>query len=1091
MGPASSNYGPVARTTPQSLAPTSLEAVLSGTQVPPGTTVTAVERSVRIRKSSPSEGGNKTSPGKRILEHELAEAQSHMQGQYEAFERALEMQRSELKNEAEEFLQFNNANRTGQFELAAGQHRYEANLAMQLQLERAGTEFKYFRQKLQDAQLLESRCEEFESEYQRSQNRIELGIKQHSAEIKAYSSTKHLLDQAVAAEEGAMDLYKESSSELTAMQFAEKRIQGRYDKTISEYAALKEVKAPDVTMVDLAEKDQLNGEIEANAKLQEANAKLQEAMKDVEEQLAQEKQLNVSSASRKVQDKAEVWKYEQKVEATRSEFQSELASSTQPLHVKIVRLEDELEDERVICEAQTEFAEELQAQADHAQDRYYKVAVELKESRTKVLPVEASIEIEKDRKGREDKHDESHAEAIASSSKETPMVKASVQVDAPPVTSGVTVPMDYRRTDEVKVEPLPDPKGFRKWKMALRKLVAGASTDPDEAFKWFCEVDSAKAPEELNQKGKFTILDAKLAAGLGKVLGGELGRQIEILEEQAALKSQMLSGRATAWHIFQHYKLSETEGAILEFEDLQKVELKGENLRALVNDWDLVLCSLKEVPSKSILESMFRTQLNKAESMKTVLALYDQDITQKGASKDYDRLLSMTRTHVAQKRRDKVANDLRSRGKGTPGTRAQSNNKRTKPQQGDCRQWLKFGECSRGDECSWAHDEDKRPEKPSGKTAGRKSSGKGSKSRSSSPKGGREGRNRSTTPSSKVRGTSPSGKEGRPTCTFYLRGECNRGKNCEYFHPQPCTHFNAGSCKLGEECEFAHFTAEPKEKAKAKTKAKVGAPAVLMTLFAATLAGTGNTLKIDEVPISSPVGNSRTQVLPSGIQFCMPAVPVACMGVQFSIPKEDQLRVTYRDEVPSLGVYQWKTPGYDMDVVNPDKVDLVLSKEHARMARSRAANLHVDVYGEFTPEEQTAFFIRPEPLDEKDAVQPPDRKNGGKEEEKGTQDESLAKTRKCVKGTQDESLAKTRKCVKGILQDESLAKTRKCVKGILKDDTQDESLAKTRKCVKGILKQRTLFKVPSAVGKKNKRLILVDSGASFHIVFLRPYQQRK
>ena len=184
---------------------------------------------------------------------------------------------------------------------------------MQLQLERAGTEFKYFRQKLQDAQLLESRCEEFESEYQRSQNRIELGIKQHSAEIKAYSSTKHLLDQAVAAEEGAMDLYKESSSELTAMQFAEKRIQGRYDKTISEYAALKEVKAPDVTMVDLAEKDQLNGEIEANAKLQEANAKLQEAMKDVEEQLAQEKQLNVSSASRKVQDKAEVWKYEQKV----------------------------------------------------------------------------------------------------------------------------------------------------------------------------------------------------------------------------------------------------------------------------------------------------------------------------------------------------------------------------------------------------------------------------------------------------------------------------------------------------------------------------------------------------------------------------------------------------------------------------------------------------------------------------------------------------------------------------------------------------------------------------------------------------------
>jgi hypothetical protein len=45
-------------------------------------------------------------------------------------------------------------------------------------------------------------------------------------------------------------------------------------------------------------------------------------------------------------------------------------------------------------------------------------------------------------------------------------------------------------------------------------------------------VDHATDPEPLKHPGNFAVLDAKLAAGFGKVLHGELGRSINFLQEK-------------------------------------------------------------------------------------------------------------------------------------------------------------------------------------------------------------------------------------------------------------------------------------------------------------------------------------------------------------------------------------------------------------------------------------------------------------------------------------------------------------------------------------------------------------------------------
>ena len=77
--------------------------------------------------------------GKRVLEHQLAEVQLRMQEQYESLERPLAQQRAELRTETEEFVASSESERTDKFEAATAEYRYETNLAMQLQNERACT----------------------------------------------------------------------------------------------------------------------------------------------------------------------------------------------------------------------------------------------------------------------------------------------------------------------------------------------------------------------------------------------------------------------------------------------------------------------------------------------------------------------------------------------------------------------------------------------------------------------------------------------------------------------------------------------------------------------------------------------------------------------------------------------------------------------------------------------------------------------------------------------------------------------------------------------------------------------------------------
>ena len=101
-------------------------------------------------------------------------------------------------------------------------------------------------------------------------------------------------------------------------------------------------------------------------------------------------------------------------------------------------------------------------------------------------------------------------------------------------------------------------------------------------------------------------------------------------------------------------------------------------------------------------------RIRESEKLKTVLELYDLEIHQKKLGPDYHRLKTMVKRKIEQ--------DIRNENFGTRNgnyeTNAAVKNQGTKQRAqrilGDCWQWIVNGQCSKGDNCSFRHDINKR-----------------------------------------------------------------------------------------------------------------------------------------------------------------------------------------------------------------------------------------------------------------------------------------------------------------------------------------------------------------------------------------------
>ena len=108
---------------------------------------------------------------------------------------------------------------------------------------------------------------------------------------------------------------------------------------------------------------------------------------------------------------------------------------------------------------------------------------------------------------------------------------------------------------------------------------------------------------------------------------------------------------------------------------------------------------------------------------------------------------------------------------------------------GDCWQWEANGQCSRGDNCSFRHDINKRAKMTQPNP---------------SPNSFMQQNERNASRTRSHRGRSPSCRMSRWPCKEYLKGTCTNSF-CEKWHPPECLFYKTKSgCRFGEKCSHAH-----------------------------------------------------------------------------------------------------------------------------------------------------------------------------------------------------------------------------------------------------------------------------------------------
>ena len=80
--------------------------------------------------------------------------------------------------------------------------------------------------------------------------------------------------------------------------------------------------------------------------------------------------------------------------------------------------------------------------------------------------------------------------------------------------------------------------------------------------------------EELCDNGEFPELDALAGLEWDKVISCEFRKNVQVKEYELSKADRMIKGRQVTWMVYDHFKLSDIDGAMLNWEEIFRVELK-------------------------------------------------------------------------------------------------------------------------------------------------------------------------------------------------------------------------------------------------------------------------------------------------------------------------------------------------------------------------------------------------------------------------------------------------------------------------------------------------------------------------------------
>ena len=212
-----------------------------------------------------------------------------------------------------------------------------------------------------------------------------------------------------------------------------------------------------------------------------------------------------------------------------------------------------------------------------------------------------------------------------------------------------------------------------------------------------------------NSNAKFEVLDARIASALNKIIHNtQFKRKVSLEARKAPKKDSFLRGRQIAHLIYEYFWVTGANDSVENYADLFTIALRNDDIQEFDSKWDGILLSMTKIPSDDILEGLYKLRIRESEKLKTVWGLYDLEIRQKKAGPDYHRLKTMVKRSIEQDIRIKNFEARNGNYQRNAVVKNQGTKQREQRTLGDCWQWKANGQCSKGDNCSFRHDINKR-----------------------------------------------------------------------------------------------------------------------------------------------------------------------------------------------------------------------------------------------------------------------------------------------------------------------------------------------------------------------------------------------
>ena len=271
------------------------------------------------------------------------------------------------------------------------------------------------------------------------------------------------------------------------------------------------------------------------------------------------------------------------------------------------------------------------------------------------------------------------------------------------------------------------------------------------------------------------------------------------------------AGSCLFYMIYDQFRVTGTHDSVENYTDLFTIVLRNDDIQEFDSKWDGTLSSMTKIPHDDILEGLYKLRIRESDKLKTVLELYNMELHQKKAGPDYHRLKTMVKRSIEQNLRIKNFEARNGNYERNAVVKNQGTKQRGQRTLGDCWQWETNGQCSKGDNCSFRHDINKRAK-----------STQPNPSPSSSTRQNERNASRTKSP----RGKSPSGRMSRWPCKDYLKRTCTNSL-CDKWHPRECLFYKSErGYRFGAKCSYAHRQVD--EQTGKRSKKNGGKSAVAM-----------------------------------------------------------------------------------------------------------------------------------------------------------------------------------------------------------------------------------------------------------------------